>query len=160
MSVLEVERRLGCVPRSSNTPLWSLIPAETGGLSWLGEVNRLVCVTESQVATVLLDGGCVYSSCYPWGCCALGATMSLPFVGLRGGWGRRRAKLNINLNGFQCPATWLGQDGVSASEKSLSYPFGGPPEWCSGDTHPTSRAWGKPPAGSPCGHLEHPESLG
>ena len=79
--VLEVEQSLDCVPRSSNTPLWSLIPAETGGLSWLGEVNRLVCVTESQVATVLLDGGCVYSSCYPWGCCALGATMSLPLLG-------------------------------------------------------------------------------
>ena len=31
---------------ASNTPLWSLIPAKTGGLSWLGEVNRLVCVTE------------------------------------------------------------------------------------------------------------------
>ena len=39
---------------ASNTPLWSLILAKTGGLSWLGEVNRLVCVTESQVATILL----------------------------------------------------------------------------------------------------------
>ena len=38
---------------ASNTPLWSLIPAKKGGLSWLGEVNRLVCVTLSQATTPL-----------------------------------------------------------------------------------------------------------
>ncbi len=52
---------------TSNTPLWSLIQDKTGGLSWLGEVNWLVCVTLSQVATILLSGGLVYSSRFPWG---------------------------------------------------------------------------------------------
>ncbi len=51
---------------TSNTPLWSLILAKTDSFSWLGEVNRLVCVTLSQVATTLLVGGHVYSSRYPW----------------------------------------------------------------------------------------------
>ncbi len=64
---------------ASNTPLWSLIPAKTGGLSWLGEVNRLVCVTLSQVATTLLVGSHVYSSRYPWGRWAL--RQSLPLLG-------------------------------------------------------------------------------
>ena len=46
---------------ASNTPLWSLIPAKTGGLPWLGEVNRLVCVTLSQATTPMPGGGHVYS---------------------------------------------------------------------------------------------------
>ena len=50
---------------ASNTPLRSIILGKTGGLSWLGEVNRLVCVTESQGATSLLDGGSVYFSITP-----------------------------------------------------------------------------------------------
>ncbi len=64
---------------ASNTPLWSLIPAKKGGLSWLGEANRLVCVTLSHVATTLLVGGHVYSSRYPWGRWAL--PLSLPVLG-------------------------------------------------------------------------------
>ncbi len=64
---------------ASNTPLWSLIQANTGGLSWLGEVNRLVCVTLSQVVPTLLVGGHVYSSWYPWDRWAL--RLSLPLVG-------------------------------------------------------------------------------
>ncbi len=65
---------------ASNTPLWSLIPAKTGGLSWLGEVNRLVCVTLSQVATTLLVGSQIYSSHYPWGHWTL--RLSLPLLDL------------------------------------------------------------------------------
>ncbi len=64
---------------ASNTPLWSLIPAKTGGLSWLGEVSRLICVTLSYVATSLLVGGHVYSSSYPWGRWAL--CINLPLLG-------------------------------------------------------------------------------
>jgi len=49
--VLEVERSHSHVPWisavASNTPLWSHILAKTGGFSWLGEANRLVCVTMS-----------------------------------------------------------------------------------------------------------------
>lgn len=45
---------------ASNTPLWSLIPAMAGCLSWLREVNQLVCVTPSQASTIVLGGGCIY----------------------------------------------------------------------------------------------------
>ena len=72
----------------SNTPLWSFILAKTGGLSWLVEANRLVCMTLSQVVTTLLDGGHVCSSRYPWGGRASVPNLKPPLVGLRGGWGR------------------------------------------------------------------------
>ncbi len=61
------------------------------GLSWLGEVNRLVCVTLSQVATILLVGGHVYSFRYPWGCWAL--SLSLPLLVSMVDGGRRNETL-------------------------------------------------------------------
>ena len=91
---------------ASNTPLWSLILAKTGGLSWLGEVNRLVCVTVSQVVTICLDGGHVYSSATP-GAAEHCLNTQPPRVGLRGGWGRRGVKKSLKKTyGTQTQHRW------------------------------------------------------
>ncbi len=68
----------------SKAPLWSLILAKTAGLSWLGEVNRLVCVTGSQVATILIM---VTTILHPLPLWPLGTAPKPPYVELDGGWG-------------------------------------------------------------------------
>ena len=65
---------------ASNTPLWSLILAKTGGLFWLEEVNRLVCVTMSQ-ATTPLPGVVAYTLPLPLGLLGNSPMYGLPLLG-------------------------------------------------------------------------------